>query len=124
MPNAFNVLRFIVIDLLWEGLYFFIWWYTKGVLRLVHHLKHHADSLVRSLNLKIVAKYLFVPMYGLTDIWSRIISFVLRLIWLIGATIITIIYLGFGLIVLAAWVSLPVVVGYNILYQWLALPHS
>jgi len=117
-------MRFIFIDLLWEGIYFFIWWYTKGVLRLVYHLKHHTDSLVRSLNLKIVAKYLFVPMYGLTDIWSRVISFVLRLVWLIGAIIITIIYLCFGLIALSVWVSVPVVVGYNIIYQWLALYHS
>lgn len=95
----------------------FIWWYSTGLLTLLRQVRDHIRSYARSLNLQILTRYLFVPMYGYNDIWSRLISFSVRLVQLVVITIATFIYIVFECIVIAAWVGLPVVVVGNIVYQ-------
>ncbi len=94
-----------------------VWWYTDGLYALLLRLRDRLRELVRALNLKILVRYLFVPMYGYYDIWSRIISFWVRLVNFAILFIVTLVYLAYEIIVLVIWCALPVVVLVNIVYQ-------
>lgn len=95
----------------------FVWWYTTGLVNLIHQIRDQVKSFSRSLYLPTLTKYLFVPMYGYTDIWSRMISFSVRFVQLVIITIATAVYLVFKCVLLVVWIGVPLVVVGNILYQ-------
>lgn len=94
-----------------------VWWYTGGLLALLHQVRDHTRSLAYSLNLNVMTRYLFVPMYGYYDFWSRVISFCVRIVQLVGGLIVTIIYIILELILIIAWIAVPIIVIANIFYQ-------
>jgi hypothetical protein len=94
-----------------------IWWYTTGLLDLYQQVREHLRSFAHSLNLDVLTRYLFVPMYGYNDIGSRAISFAVRLVQLIVVSIVTFIYLVVEVIVMLVWLVLPIVIVANIFYQ-------
>lgn len=100
---------------------FLIWWYTNGLLALLERLWGHVVDLVRALDLKLLAKYLFVPMYGYRDIGSRVISFFVRIVQLIFRLTYTLIYLVIETVFVLVWCILPIFVLLNIVYQLSAL---
>lgn len=102
-------------------MYFLVWWYTTGLTELITRLSNHAHDLARSLHLKTLVKYLFVPMFGYYDIGSRVISFCVRCVQLIVLLIYTILYLLFESVVLVVWVAIPPVIFYNLIYQLIGL---
>lgn len=95
----------------------FLWWYTTGLLTLFKQLRDHLRTFAHSLNLDVLTRYLFVPMYGYNDIGSRAISFAVRLVQLVFVSIATFIYLVFEVIVIVVWLVLPPVIVVNIVYQ-------
>ena len=56
-----------------------VWWYTRGLLFVVRGGGSWIRSYSKSLALNVWMKNLFVPMYGMYDWQSRIISFFMRL---------------------------------------------
>lgn len=96
---------------------FLIWWYTNGLLVLLQRLREHLLDLVRALSLKLLFRYLFVPMYGYYDIWSRVISFGVRLVHFLFLFIYTLLYLAIEILVVVFWCLLPLFVLINLLYQ-------
>lgn len=94
-----------------------LWWYSDGLLNLIRHVREQVRSFSQSLNLQILTKYLFVPMYGYNDIGSRVISFSVRLVQLVVITMTTMGYILLESLVIVLWLSIPVVVLGNILYQ-------
>ena len=99
----------------------FIWWYSAGLLNLVHQIRDQVKSFSRSLYLPTLTKYLFVPMYGYTDIWSRLISFFVRLVQLVIIIIMTALYIILQCVLLVVWLCAPVVVTGNIVYQFIGV---
>lgn len=108
----------MVVDIVLMVMYFPVWWYGAGTIKIIRVLSWQAQDIVRSLNLKILAQYLFVPMYGLTDIWSRLISFPVRLVHFSLLTLQATAYIILLLALLAVWLLAPVFVVYNIVYQF------
>lgn len=100
---------------------FLVWWYTHGLFALLQRLQQRLSDLVRALSLKVLVRYLFVPMYGYNDIWSRIISFWVRLVQLILLLTYTLIYLVVEMATLVIWCALPMFVLVNIIYQLLGI---
>ncbi len=94
-----------------------VWWYTSGLLALLHQVRDHTRGLAHSLNLDVLTKYLFVPMYGYYDFWSRVISFCVRVVQLVVSLIVTIIYIILELLLILAWMFIPMIVIGNIIYQ-------
>lgn len=111
---AGQVIGFIAKDIVWNTVYFPIWWYTRGILRILGLMKHQVQSLAHTLHLPTLFKYLFKPMYGYTDIISRIISFYVRIAQLILLLCVTLIVVLGLLILLVIWIVAPVFVLYGI----------
>ena len=113
-----NSLKFISKDIIGNILYFPVWWYTAGAVAILKKIFNEAKSFGHDLNLGILFKYLFKPMYGLTDVWSRIISFIVRIAQFIILSFITFIWLFFLFILFLLWLLIPIFIGYQVLYQW------
>lgn len=96
---------------------FLVWWYTTGLYTILQRLQRRTAELVRALHLKTLVKYLFVPMYGYNDIWSRLISFPVRLVQLSLLLAYAVTFVGLEIILVLAWFLLPLVIVINIVYQ-------
>lgn len=96
---------------------FVVWWYTTGLLNVLQRLRRRTAELVRALHLKTLMKYLFVPMYGYNDIWSRLISFPVRVVQLGLLMVYALLYVIIEVIVVVVWFMLPLLVVVNIVYQ-------
>lgn len=98
----------ITIQDLGKGILFFpVWWYSIGVSRVIHYLVEQVRSLTQSFRLSVLFKYLFVPMYGMHDIWSRILSVPVRIGHFFVLLLITILYTFFLSFMVLFWVVLP-----------------
>jgi hypothetical protein len=96
---------------------FLVWWYTNGLYTVLQRLRRRTALLVRALHLKTLTRYLFVPMYGYNDIWSRLISFPVRLVQLTIIFAYTLVYVAFEVVLVLLWFALPLVIVVNIAYQ-------
>jgi hypothetical protein len=109
------------MNILWQNikniLYFPIWWYTEGAFKILKKISREIKEFAHSLNLGILFKYLFKPMYGLTDVWSRIISFMVRIVHFCILGSLALIWILVLIIFFLAWLALPIFIVYNILYQ-------
>ncbi len=57
-----------------------LWWYSFGIVWLLGAVKNSAVATWEHLGVGLWARNLFVPMYGQSDIWGRIISFIVRFV--------------------------------------------
>lgn len=117
MNIFWNTLKFIGNDLVGNILYFPVWWYSVGSFRILQKIVKDTKSFAHDLHLGILFKYLFKPMYGLTDFWSRIISFLVRIVQFIILSFTTFIWLSFLFFCFITWLLLPILVLYSILFQ-------
>jgi len=106
--------RFIALKLVWDLLYFPIWWYALGLKERWRVFLKNVKDVERKLALKIWLKNMFVPMYGFYDIWSRVISFFMRVIMLIYKLASFIFWLAFYFILFLIYILLPVFTIYMI----------
>ena len=72
------------IDILKSIVYFPLWWYGRGFLRSAIKLKEDLYYYWAKLGVGIWLKYWFVPMYGQTDFWGRVVSILMRTFNIIG----------------------------------------
>lgn len=112
-----QVIGFIAKDIIWNTVYFPIWWYTRGILRILEMMKHQVLSLARTLHLPTLFKYLLKPMYGYTDIISRIISFYVRIVQFMVLMVFTLVVVIGLLILLVIWIAAPLLVLYGIAFH-------
>lgn len=115
--NSLTYFGKILARVIWDFLYFPIWWYSAGLLKTlrgVGHFYHHQEV---SLGFTIWLKNLFVPMYGQHDFAGRLISFVIRLVQIIYRGTAMLFVLVLGLIFIAFYISLPFLIFFGILKQ-------
>lgn len=108
-------------EVVFNVLYFPVWWYTKGTARLFNYIIREITDFAKGLNIGVLFKFLLKPMYGYSDFWSRVISFLVRIVQFIVLFIITIIWSIILFIVLILWLLLPIFIVYNFLLA-LGLP--
>lgn len=116
-------LKYIFVGILWDIIYFPIWWYTKGLVRVARWCVESATfHWQRRLALGIWLKSFFKPMYGDTTREGRIISIFMRFVVLIGKLISAVVWFILLFVVFVLWLALPVVIVYYILYQTFSVP--
>ncbi len=62
-------------------------------------------------------KNIFTPMYGQRDWAGMIISFLTRLIQILVRMVIMVFWFIYAMGVIALWICLPLIIGYQILFQ-------
>lgn len=114
-------LRYFFIDLLGGVIKFPIWWYTHGLVFVAKGGWSWIAGYSKTLALSVWMKNLFVPMYGLYDWQSRIISFLMRVAQIIaraiGVLILTVI-IAVALVIYLAILPFTVIA---FIYQFLSL---
>jgi hypothetical protein len=105
-------LRYFFIDLIGGVMRWPFWWYTQGLLFVVHGAGAWVKMYSKSLAVGVWVKNIFVPMFGAYDWQSRIISFFMR--------VFQIVVRSFALVLLSI-VMLGVVVGYVLLLPLVAI---
>ncbi len=102
------VARLIVIDLLGSVAWFPVWWYSKGLLKVLNRARAALKYRVASYGFAIWVKNFFVPMYGQYDLTGRLVSVLMRFVVLVGRSIALVVEaLVYGLGI-ALWVVTPV----------------
>ena len=101
-----KLLKYIFIDILAEIVYFPIWWYTRGLLKLVKNLFQELKNQSRALALGLWLKNLLKPMYGDCTREGRMVSFFMRVVILKGRLIILAIYAVILVLVLVFYLGL------------------
>lgn len=120
---AGQVTGFIVKDIIWNVVYFPLWWYTRGLLRILQMIKREIGGVARMLHLPTLFKYLLKPMYGYTDIVSRIISFYVRIVQFVVLLAFTLVVVAGLLVLLVIWMLAPVITIYSVGFHlgWITL---
>ncbi len=98
----------IILQSLGEILYFPIWWYSVGFVRLVKSLWRFLLNQEKILAFSVWLKNLFVPMYGQRDFVGRLISFIIRLAQIILRGFVLLLYLILMLGLLLLWLIFPI----------------
>ena len=110
------ILQRLLLEALLDIFYFPIWWYSKGALHALRWcfnlLKLGNENLAPGLWLA----NLFVPMFGQYDLQGRIVSFFMRLVQIIARSIGLVLWLIVCLAFFSAWLALPVLVFYWLIY--------
>lgn len=109
--------RYFLVDLVWGLVFFPLWWYSRGLLRMVKVCYGAITEERRTLAIAVWAKNLFVPMYGTRDIWGRLISFFIRAVQIIGRLLVLVIYTVLVVIVFFGYLILPVLIVWQILFH-------
>lgn len=115
--NSLTYLAKIMARVIWDFLYFPIWWYSAGFLKTLRGVGHFYQNQEASLAFHIWLKNIFVPMYGQHDIAGRLISFFIRVVQIIYRGLAMLIVLMLGLIFIAFYLSLPFIIFIAILKQ-------
>ncbi|MFZ6036321.1 MAG: hypothetical protein ACOYUK_04210 [Patescibacteria group bacterium] len=116
-------IKYILVDVLWDILYFPIWWYSKGLLRVIRFASESATfHLQRRVALGIWLKNMFKPMYGDMTREGRIISIVFRIIILFWKLLAAGLWLVVLFCAVVLWIVFPLVVIYYIVYQITDMP--
>lgn len=106
-----------ILKLIREILYFPIWWYSRGLAKMLVVLKNFLRDKEKSLALFVWIKNIFRPMYAQTDWAGVLISFFMRLFQICARGFVMIFWLAAALAVFCFWLVLPVIVGYEIYFQ-------
>ncbi len=117
MYIAWQTIKFIFVDLVWQTIYFPLWWYSQGAWAILKMMGREIKEFAHSLNLGILFKHLLSPMYGFNDFASRVISFFVRIVYFFVILLLTLAWLIALTIVFLIWLLLPLFIVYNILYQ-------
>jgi hypothetical protein len=81
------VARLLFFDLAGSIVWFPVWWYTKGLLKVLLGVRAALEYRVRSYAFRIWIRNFFVPMYGQHDITGRLVSVVMRTVVILGRAI-------------------------------------
>lgn len=115
--------KYILIEILWDIVYFPIWWYSKGLVRVARYCMNSASfHLTRRIAIGIWLRNMFKPMYGDYTREGRIISLFMRLVVLIWKLISSLVWLVILFVIFIFWITLPLLIIYYILYQTIDVP--
>ncbi len=109
----------VAVTMVGDLVYFPVWWYSSGLGEAVSFALRALRGYSRTLGLSVWVQNLFVPMYGQNDWQSRIISFFMRLVQIIGRVIILAVWSLMILGLLTLYVIAPVLLISLALYHLL-----
>ncbi|MFA5936145.1 MAG: hypothetical protein WC787_04835 [Patescibacteria group bacterium] len=101
------VARLLFIDLLGSVAWFPVWWYTKGLMKVVNASWGALHYRVQSYGFRIWIRNFFVPMYGQYDITGKLVSVVMRFFVLIARAIALVVEAIVYFVGIVAWGLAP-----------------
>jgi hypothetical protein len=107
----------LFFELAWELLYFPLWWYSKGLIKLIVSLRNFLVDKQKKLALVVWMKNIFRPMYGQYDWQGMIISFFMRLVQIIFRGLLMLSLSVLAIVVILVWLVLPIFTVYEIIFQ-------
>lgn len=107
----------VIGQLIGDLLYFPIWWYTKGFVKVIRWAEKYLAARLQANGLLIWLKNIFVPMYGQRDWAGVLISFFTRLVQIIVRAIMMIFWLTLTLTLVMLWLIAPVIIIYQLGFQ-------
>lgn len=107
----------IIISLILEIIYFPVWWYSVGFFRLLKNVWCFWRDQEKSLGFAVWAKNIFVPMYGQNDWAGRLISFLVRLVQVIGRGLALLIWFMICVLLILFWLTLPLLLLTALFFQ-------
>lgn len=111
----FTASRTVLIDLLWEIVYFPLWWYTAGLKQIVLLRIKNVKDMADHLALRLLILNIFKPMFAQYDRTGRIISFFMRIIILVARFVFFSVYILLELVIVAVWIGIPIFTLYRII---------
>lgn len=103
------VARLVFVDLLGSIAWFPVWWYSTGMMKVLHSVRDTLNYRVRSYAFAIWIKNFFVPMYGQYDIAGRLVSVLMRFVVLVGRSIAIVVEALVYLLGIVAWAVAPII---------------
>ena len=97
----------ILVKIVWDFVYFPLWWYSEGLLKTLRGVYNFWREQEASLGFSVWLKNIFVPMYGQQDFAGRAISFFIRLVQIIYRGTVLLIFIILGLLFLTIYLFLP-----------------
>jgi len=97
----------ILATIVWDFLYFPLWWYSAGLLKTARGVLNFYKEQEASFGFFIWLKNLFIPMYGQNDIAGRLVSFFIRLVQIIYRGLAMLIFIILGLAFFIFYLILP-----------------
>jgi len=120
MSNSFIFYTLqILAELVWDILYFPLWWYSRGLVNLIMGLIYFLANKQKALALFVWVKNIFRPMYAQYDWQGMLISFFMRLVQIIYRSVIMLLWLAVALAIIIFWLLFPILVIYEIIFQFL-----
>lgn len=107
----------ILGEFIFEILYFPVWWYSRGLLRVLLWAKNFLDRKIKSTGILIWLKNIFTPMYGQSDWAGILISFITRVLQIIFRAIAMFFWITWSLIIITLWLLFPIIVVFEIIFQ-------
>lgn len=107
----------ILLQFVGDLLYFPIWWYTRGLIRIINWAGRYLRDRLRANGLLIWIRNIFTPMYGQTDWAGLLISFGTRVVQIIARTIAMLFWLLMVIAVVIVWLLLPIIIIYQLIFQ-------
>ncbi len=101
------VARLILIDLIGSVVWFPVWWYSSGLLRVLRWMKRTLRFRVKEYDFAIWIRNFFVPMYGQHDLTGRLVSVFMRFVVLVGRLIALGVEILLDAAGLLAWIAAP-----------------
>jgi len=115
------LLQRMLLELLWDIVYFPIWWYSDGARRALLF----CVALVRDVNAMLAPglwlKNIFVPMFGQSDFQGRLVSFMMRFFNFIFRSIGLFIWLFLVVVLFFIWILLPMFVIFMFVDSFISL---
>lgn len=108
------ILQRIFLEAFIDFLYAPLWWYSKGIVYIVHHCEQAIKSGNEELAPGVWLKNIFVPMFGSYDWQGRIISFFMRLVQIVVRGFLLILWIFIVFIIGVLWLLLPIITLYGI----------
>lgn len=120
---AFLTFRFIIRDIVWDLLYWPIWWYSFGLIEFVDYILHEISRFEERLGLRIWIANLFRPMYAQYDWQGRLISFFMRFFVILFKAVIFLLWIFLLSILLLLWIAVPLFAIYQIVLIFIKFFH-
>lgn len=103
-------IKYLVLESTGSVLRWPYWWYTHGLVLAGKSGIRMISGYAEMLSIRVWIKNIFVPMFGMYDWQSRIISVFMRIVQIIGRGIALVIMTIIVLFLLVVYVTLPVIV--------------
>ena len=111
------VLQRMLLEFIWDIIYFPLWWYSGGTKRALIGSYHLWQDGNIQLAPGLWLKNIFVPMFGQYSFEGRLVSFFVRLANVIIRSVGLLIWTIVVLILFSLWLVFPIFVAYMLFYS-------